>query len=157
MVRVRPAGSATREEGRGLIVVLDTGGVEGVAPIDERRRARLRVVRDQASEVVVPAAVLAEGVLTGHAGHDYHVRRLLGLVRVADVDEYLGHMAGALRQAAIRAGFDPPPSGVDAVVAAEADALAGSDVVEIITGDGHDFELLASLAHHAGRLSVVVV
>ena len=101
--------------------------------------------------------MLAEGVLTGHVGHGYHVRRLLDLAYVADVDEELGYSAGALRQAAIRAGFDPPPSGVDAVVAAEADDLANGDDVQIITSDGDDVELLASLAEHAGRLAVVVV
>lgn len=101
--------------------------------------------------------MLAEGVLTGHVGHDYHVRRLLDLAYVADVDEELGYSAGALRQAAIRAGFDPPPSGVDAVVAAEADDLATGDDVQIITSDGDDVELLASLVEHAGRLTVVLV
>lgn len=101
--------------------------------------------------------MLAEGVLTGHVGHEYHVRRLLDLARVADVDEELGYAAGALRQDAISAGFDPPPSGVDAVVAAEADDLASGDDVHIITSDGEDMELLASLAAHAGRLTVVVV
>lgn len=101
--------------------------------------------------------MLAEGVLTGHVGHDHHVRRLLDLAHVADVDEELGYAAGALRQDAIRAGFDPPPSGVDAAVAAEADDLASSDDVQIITSDGDDMALLASLAAHAERLTVVVV
>lgn len=112
---------------------------------------------ENVSDLVVPAAVLAEGVLTGHVGHDHHVRRLLELAHVADVDEELGYSAGALRRAAIRAGVDPPPSGVDAVVAAEADDLATGDDVQIITSDGDDMELLASLAEHAGRLTVVVV
>jgi hypothetical protein len=113
------------------------------------------VLRETVSDLVVPAAVLAEGVLTGHVGHDYHVRRLLDLAHVADVDEELGYAAGALRQDAIGAGFDPPPSGVDAVVAA--DDLATGDDVQIITSDGDDMELLASLAEHAGRLTVVLV
>ncbi|HUP68410.1 MAG TPA: hypothetical protein VM142_01220 [Acidimicrobiales bacterium] len=101
--------------------------------------------------------MLAEGVLTGNVGHDFHVRRLLTLANVADVDEEIGYAAGVLRQEAVRAGFDPPPSGVDAIVAAEADDRAGADDVQIITSDGDDFELLASLVTHAGRLSVVVV
>lgn len=148
---------AKGEEGSRLIVVLDTGGVEGLAPLDERRRARLRVLREHVEDLVVPAAVLAEGVLTGNAGHDYHVRRLLELADVTDVAEELGHAAGALRQEAIRAGFDPPPSGVDAIVAAEADARARGDDVQIITGDGDDFELLASLSRNAARLSLLIV
>lgn len=81
----------------------------------------------------------------------------MNLAYVADVDEELGYSAGALRQAAIRAGFDPPPSGVDAVVAAEADDLAAGDDVQIITSDGDDVESLASLVEHAGRLTVVLV
>lgn len=100
--------------------------------------------------------MLAEGVLTGNVGHDFHVRRLLTLTNVAEVHEELGYAAGVLRQAA-HAGFDPPPSGVDAIVAAEADDRAGGDDVQIITSDGDDFELLASLVTHAGRLAVVVV
>lgn len=129
----------------------------GLAPLDERRRARLRVLREEASDLVVPAAVLAEGVFTGRVGHDFPVRRLVDLAHVADVDEELGSAAGALRQDAIRAGFDLPPSGVDAVVAAEADDLATGDDVQIITSDRDDMELLASLADHAGRLTVVEI
>lgn len=152
-----PVEGAQGAEGSGLIVVLDTGGVEGVAPLDEQRRARLRVLREQAADLIVPAAVLAEGVLTGNVGHDYHVRRLLEVADVTDVAEELGYAAGALRQEAIRAGFDPPPSGVDAIVAAEADVRAGGDDVQIITSDGDDFELLASLGTNAARLSLLVV
>lgn len=141
-----------------MIVVLDTGGVEGVAPIDEKRRARLRVLREQATDLVLPAAVLAEGVFSGHSGYDFHVRRLLDLVTIADVDTVIGQEAGGLRRAAMHAGLvDPAPAGVDAIVVAEADARAANDDVRIITSDGSDFELLSSVAAHAGRLSVVVV
>ena len=101
--------------------------------------------------------MLAEGVLTGNVGHDFQVRRLLTLANVTEVHEELGYAAGVLRQEAVHAGFDPPPSGVDAIVAAEADDRAGGDDVQIITSDGDDFELLASLVTHAGRLAVVVV
>jgi predicted nucleic acid-binding protein len=139
-----------------LIVVLDTGGVEGLAPIDEERRARLRLLRDRADDLVLPAAVLAESVLTGHAGHDYHVQRLLDVVNIADVDAWTGHAAGTLRRAAMGAGMTPPPSGVDAVVAAAADALAAHDDVVIATSDDGDFQMLGSLATNAARLSVLL-
>lgn len=139
-----------------MIVVLDTGGVEGLAPIDEERRARLRLLRDRADDLVVPAAVLAESVLTGHAGHDYHVQRLLDVVNIADVDAVTGHAAGALRRAAMDAGMEPPPSGVDTVVAATADARAARDDVVIATTDGGAFQMLGSLATNAARLSVLV-
>lgn len=140
-----------------MIAVLDTGGIDGIAPLDEERRARLRLLRERADDLVVPAAVLAEGVLTGHPGHDYHVRRLLASVQIADVDEGRGHAAGALRQGAIRAGFDPPPSGVAAIVTAEADARAVADEVRIVTSDGGDIQLLSSLATNASRLTILAV
>jgi predicted nucleic acid-binding protein len=140
-----------------LIVILDTGGVEGLAPIDEARRARLRLLRERADDLVMPAAVLAESVLTGHPVHDFHVQRLLELLEITDVDVAMGHAAGALRRAAIAGGEDPPPSGVDTLVAAAADARAADDDVLIVTSDGDDFELLGSLATHADRLAVLVV
>jgi predicted nucleic acid-binding protein len=140
-----------------LIAVLDTGGVEGLAPIDEERRARLRLLRARADDLVLPAVVLAESVLTGHAGHDFHVRRLLDLVTIADVDAFTGHAAGALRRAAMGAGVKPPPSGVDTVVAAAADARAAHDDVVIVTSDDGDFQMLGSLATNAARISVLVV
>jgi predicted nucleic acid-binding protein len=143
--------------GGGLIVVLDTGGVEGLAPIDEVRRARLRLLRDQADDIILPAPVLAESVLTGHPGHDYYVQRLLDVVNVADVDASTGHAAGALRRAAVGAGMKPAPSGVDTVVAAAGDARAAQDDVVIVTSDDGDFQMLGSLATNAAQLSVLMV
>jgi len=140
-----------------LIAVLDTGGVEGLAPIDEERRARLRLLRDRADDLVLTAAVLAESVLTGHAGHDFYVQRLLDVLNIADVDEATGHAAGALRRAAMGGGMKPPPSGVDTVVAAAADGRATHDDVLIVTSDDGDFQMLGSLATNAARLSVLVV
>ncbi|MBA2609871.1 MAG: hypothetical protein H0U92_13090 [Actinobacteria bacterium] len=152
-----PHRSAASAPGGGLIVVLDTGGVEGLAPIDEDRRARLRLLRERADDVVLPAAVLAESVLTGHAGHDYYVQRLLHVVNIADVDASTGHAAGALRRRAMDSGMKPPPSGVDTVVAAAADERAANDDVLILTSDDGDFQLLGSLTTNAARLSVLVV
>lgn len=140
-----------------MIVVLDTGGVEALTPLDEERRARLRVLREEASELVLSAAVLAESVLTGHPGHDHHVRHLLDIVDVVDVDTALGHAAGMLRRTALDSEMHPAPSGVDSVVAATADVRAASDDVLIVTTDRGDFEMLGSLALNAARLSVVVV
>ncbi len=139
-----------------MIVVLDTGGVEGLAPIDEERRARLRLLRDRADDLVLPAAVLAESVLTGHAGHDYHIRRLLDVVNIADVDASTGHAAGALRRGAMGAGLKPPPSGVDTIVAAVADERAVHDDVLVVTSDDGDFQMLGSVAANAARLSILL-
>lgn len=111
----------------------------------------------RADDIVLPAAVLAEIVLTGHVGHDFYVKRLLDLVDVADVDETMGHAAGALRRAAMAAGMDPSPSGVDAVVGAAADGRAARDDVVIVTSDEGDFQMLGSLATNAARLSILVV
>jgi predicted nucleic acid-binding protein len=140
-----------------LIVLLDTGGVEGLIPIDARRRARLRALREQASDLVLPAAVLAEGVFTGHVGHDYHVGRLLELVQVADLDQATGLAAGTLRQAAIRSESGSSPSGIDAIVAATANEHARVDDACIVTSDVQDIGLLVSLADHAARISVLGV
>lgn len=101
--------------------------------------------------------MLAESILTGDPGHDYHVQRLLDVVDIVDVDATTGHAAGALRRVAVGAGTTPPPSGVDTVVAAAADARATNDDVLIVTSDAGDFEVLASLATNAARLSVLVV
>jgi predicted nucleic acid-binding protein len=144
-------------EGRRLIVVLDTGGVEALAPIDDERRARLDLARREASTIILPAAVLAEGVFSGRPAHDFQVRRLLELVQVAVVDRAVGLSAGALRQHAVAAGMRHAPSAVDAIVIAEADARAHHDDVRVITSDRGDLELLASLAEHSDRLSVLVL
>ena len=106
---------------------------------------------------MLPAAVIAEGLLTGHPGRDYHTRRLLELVAVADVDRNLGLAAGALRSAAIASGPVHIPSGVDAIVAAVADSLAAGDPVQVITSDEEDLGLLLSFATHADRVSILRV
>ncbi len=117
----------------------------------------MRLVRDRADDLIAPAALLAESVLTGHAGHDYHVRRLLDVIDIANVDASAGHAAGALRRAAMNAGMKPTPSGVDTVVAAAADARAAHDHVVIVTSDDGDFQMLGSLATNAAQLSVLIV
>lgn len=143
--------------GHSLIAVLDTSAITGLAPIDDRRRARLRALRAIADDIIVPTAVLAEGVLTGHPGRDHHVRRLLALVAVTDVDEDLGYAAGRLRQQAIKDGANPPPSGVDSIVAALADRRAGRDDVQIVTSDPADLGLLASYGDNAARIFIKAI
>lgn len=115
------------------------------------------MLREHATDIVLPAAVLAEGVFTGNVGHDYPVRPLLHAVNTTAVEASRGHAAGGLRRKAIDGGLDPVPSGVDVIVAAEADARASREEARIVTSDGGDFEVLASLAENAGRLSVLVV
>lgn len=102
----------------------------------------------------MPAAVLAEGGLTGHPGRDYHLHRLLDLIDVDIVDEELGHAAGHLRTQASRAGIDPPPSGIDAIVVAYADNCATRDDVVIVSSDPDDMIALAIHGTNPSRLEV---
>lgn len=137
-----------------MIAVIDTGGISALAPTDQRSRARLRALRARADDIVLPTAVLAEGVLTGHPGRDHHVRRLLGLVSFDDIGEAVGHAAGRLRTAATRADADPPPSGVDAMVVAVADQRASTDDVLVVTSDSDDIEALAVFTVHTERFAI---
>lgn len=137
-----------------MIAILDTGGVSALAPTDERARARLRALREQVDDMVIPAAVLTEGVLSGHPGRDHQVRRLLQSVEVATLDEALGFAAGRLRSECLRADDRHPPSGVDAAVTATADARAGTTTAVIVTGDPGDIGALAAHATNRQRLSV---
>lgn len=154
--RSRVTSSGATSGGEAINASANTGGVEGLAPIDEERRARLRSIRDRADDIALPTAVLAESVLTGRAGHDHHVGRLLDVINIVDVDASTGHAAGALRRAAMGGGMKPPPSGVDSVVAAAADGRAANDDVLIVTSDDRA-QMLGSLATNAARLSVLVV
>jgi hypothetical protein len=107
--------------------------------------------------VRVPAAVLAEGVLSGHPGRDYHVLRLLEIVGIDAVDEELGHAAGQLRAGVLRDRTGTTPSGVDAIVVAHADLAASNHDVMIITSDEGDVTALAVHATNVARLSIRTV
>lgn len=137
-----------------MIAVIDTGAVGALVPIDEDGRARLRALRRRTDHLEVSAAVLAEGLLSGHPGRDHHMRRLLGLLRVTAVDEQLGLAAGSLRFQALHNGARPAPSGVDALVVALADRRAAADEVVIYTTDRHDIEILSIYARHRAVISV---
>lgn len=139
------------------IVVLDTGALSALAPSNHRARARLRALRERTDDLVVPAAVLAEGGFSGHVGHDYHVRRLLTSVSVVDIDQVLGMAAGNLRSEVMGTEFDPPPSGVDVLVAAVADQRAAADQVEIITSDQHDLAWLAACGANSNNVSILSI
>ncbi len=152
-VNPSPATLHSAPDGK-LIAILDTGAISALSPATERGRARLRVLRERVDELAMPAAVLAEGLLTGHPGRDYHVRRLLEFVAIDSVDEHLGFAAGQLRTQCRRAGTDPPPSGIDAIVVALADAHAVRDEVLIVTSDPEDITALAIHTTTPHRLKV---
>ena len=141
----------------GVILVLDRGGVSALVPVDERARARLRALRARSTDIVVSSAVLAEGLLTGHPGRDHRVARFLAIVEIADVDEPLGLGAGRLRTRALGDGASPAPSGVDALVVAEADRRAATEEVLIVTSDEDDLSALAGFGHHVDRISILGV
>lgn len=160
MGRIWPAcarPSSLSGEGGPLIAVLDTAALRALAGADERSQARLRALRARTTDMLVPAAVLAEGVFTGHRGHDYHVGRLLEAVAVVVVDRALGLVAGDMRHAALHAGGRSAPSAVDAIVAAVADDRARRDDVTIVTSDPADIGLLASLGDNARRVTITAV
>jgi len=136
-----------------MIAVLDGGAVSALAPFDERARARLRALRSEAEDLVVPAGVLAEGLLTGHPHSDFHVRRLLELTRIADIDAGLGYAAGRLRTAVVAVSPARPPSGVDALVAAVAVDQASGDDVVVMTSDVDDLARLLAEAE-ARRVTI---
>ncbi|MBI2705089.1 MAG: hypothetical protein HYX32_07350 [Actinobacteria bacterium] len=105
----------------------------------------------------MPSAVLAGGVLSGHPGRDYHVRRLLDTLDIAPVDEALAHAAGFLRTQTLHPTTDTPPSGVDAIVVAHADTTATHDDVMIVTSDEDDITALAIHTTNTSRLTVRLV
>jgi hypothetical protein len=112
-------------------------------------------VRRIASDIVVPTALLAEGVLTGHVGRDYHIRRLLDVVGDIEIDRGLGLAAGVLRQQSLASGVTP--SGVDALVAAVADRLTIVGEVLVVTSDPEDLGALTSFADRPERISLLAV
>ncbi|MCU1355785.1 MAG: hypothetical protein JWM89_1203 [Acidimicrobiales bacterium] len=140
-----------------MIAVLDTGAVSALAPVDEACRARLRALWNAVDAIEVPAAVLAEGLLTGHPGRDHHVRRLLRSIAVIDIDEFLGLAAGRMRHRVATSGSKADPSGVDALVAAVADQRASVDDVIVITDDAVDLQALLAGATHTERVSITSV
>lgn len=137
-----------------MIAVLDTGAISALSPATERGRARLRALRERTEDLTMPAAVLAEGVLTGQPGRDYHVRRLLAVVDIEPVEEGLGHAAGTLRVLTRRGGTAPLPSGVDALVVAYADSRAANDDIVIVTSDPDDVRALATHTERKRRIQV---
>jgi predicted nucleic acid-binding protein len=140
-----------------VIAILDTEGVGALAATPQEPRARLRVLRRQIDDVIVPAAVFAEGLFTGNPAQDVPVHRFLRTVEIPDVTERMGRAAGALRQATFARNGDRRPSGVDAIVAAIAGENAAHDDVVILTSDPEDFVALARGSDHVGRIAVEVV
>lgn len=129
-----------------MTLVLDAGGVSMLA--GHRARARQEELRRRGEwPPIVPAVVLTE-VLTGDHRGDFDRNRLLRLSDVRPVREELARAAAVLRSRV--ATSRDAPSAVDAVVAAQADALGGATV---LTSDPGDLTALAHLTTNEVRVS----
>jgi predicted nucleic acid-binding protein len=108
------------------VVVLDSGAITKVAAGTSVDDDRWRILHQRGWLTAIPAAALAE-TMTG-TPIDARVHRLLKAVGGAvPCDERLGRLAGGLRARAFRTGRTP--SGIDAIVAATAMAVAPSVVL----------------------------
>ncbi|MBA3376994.1 MAG: hypothetical protein H0U00_14485 [Actinobacteria bacterium] len=119
------------------VFVLDAGGLSRLAERSLRASALLAALRrEDFWPPLVPSPVLVE-CLTGHAGRDANVNRLLRTCNVEDrVSEVLVRRAAALRFAARRG------SAIDALVVASAEP----DGV-VLTSDLGDLRALAAHSH----------
>ena len=128
-----------------MTIVLDAHGLTALAA----KRAYLEELRRRGEwPAIVPSVVLTEA-LTGDHRRDYHENRLLRTCDVRSVDELVARAAAVLRT---RVGGRRPPSAVDAVVVAMADAAGGATV---LSGDPGDLHALAGHATNHVRASRV--
>ena len=117
-----------------MTIVLDAHGLTALAA----KRAYLEELRRRGEwPAIVPSVVLTEA-LTGDHRRDYHENRLLRTCDIRSVDQVVARAASALRT---RAGGRRPPSAVDAIVVAMADATGGAT---ILSSDPGDLRALAS-------------
>ena len=78
--------------------------------------------------------------------------------RMAALDAWLDNLDATQGVPSAKAKTkDPPPSGVDVIVAATADGHGAAGDVLIVTRDVGDFQLLGSLVTNGGRLSLLGV
>lgn len=119
-----------------MTIVLDAHGLTALAA----QRAYLEELRRRGEwPAIIPSVVLTEA-LTGDHRRDYHENRLLRTCDVRSVDEVTARAASALRT---RLSGRRPPSAVDAIVVAMADAAGDATVLSSDPGD------LRALASHA--------
>ena len=119
------------------VVVLDSGVIDQVVTNREFRAVLEELLRSGWAPVI-PTPVLAEAI-TGRAT-DAAANQAIKRIGTTPTDEPVARHAGALRYAAGRAaGRRPPPSGIDAIVAAHA-ADSGAGVV--FTTDPDDLRRL---------------
>ncbi len=120
------------------MLVLDSGGVSGLAERSRQAAALILALREEGLwPPLVPSPVLVE-CLEGHAGRDANENRFLKTCDVVEtVAESLARRAALLRRRARRG------SAVDAIVVALAEP-GGT----VLTSDPDDLNALASHAEH---------
>lgn len=115
-----------------VVVVLDGGAVERLAK-DRVVRAALRRLTAEAWSVVIPTVVLAE-CLSGTA-RDANANRVISRFGTMDTTASVARTAASLRHATRGPAKRPHPSGIDALVAAQALHLQADVVLTTDVGD----------------------
>lgn len=130
-------------------IVLDSGAVTKLAEGDALACTVVEDLTQRGWTTCIPAVTLAE-VVTGHARPDAavdHLVRRLG--QTIDCDPALARSAGALRAHARKT--QARPSGIDAIVAALAEARQPSVV---LTSDPEDLDALLVAAEQAMVMAI---
>ncbi len=119
-------------------ILLDSEALSALADDGRQMQAWATVARRTDSTLHASAVTLAE--VTDGTARDVRVRRAAKALRVEEVTEEIGYVAGRLRADAASARRKARDMTVDAVVAATALSFRGPVVV--LTTDGGDLELL---------------
>ena len=129
--------------------LLDTEALSALATADRRLQAWTTVARRTGSTLHASTVTLAE--VTDGRSRDVAVRRIVKAIRLVEVTERIGFVAGPLRASAPSARRRPRELTVDAVVAAT--ALVLPSPVVVLTSDPADLRLL--LAGSAVRVEPI--
>jgi len=119
-------------------LLLDSDALSALAAGGQRMQAWATVARRTDSVFYASTLTLAE--VTDGSPRDANVRRVVKAIRIAEVTQDVGYLAGSLRAHAGAARRKVRDLTVDAVVAATALTLPGPTVV--ITSDPSDLRLL---------------
>ncbi len=124
----RESAGLTNEAPQRMTIVLDAHGLSALAA----KRAYLEELRRRGEwPAIVPSVVLTEALTADHR-RDFHEHRLLRTCDVRSVDEVTARAAAGLRT---RVRGRRPPSAIDAIVVAIADAAGGATVLSSDPGD----------------------
>lgn len=119
-------------------ILLDAEPLSALALGERRMQAWAEVARRTDSVFYASTVTLAE--VADGTQRDARIRRAASIVRLIDVDETIGYLAGALRAKAATRRKKPRDLTVDALVAATTTRLSAPVVV--LTSDVGDLQLL---------------